>query len=66
MSQHATEVATGNRFEFGKNWAWFLETLNDEKIEKAVKSLRDMLETDDLYGKTLLDIGSGIPATGNQ
>ncbi|MFZ1135544.1 MAG: class I SAM-dependent methyltransferase [Candidatus Korobacteraceae bacterium] len=59
MSQHATEVATGNRFEFGKNWAWFLETLNDEKIEEAVKSLRDMLETDDLSGKTFLDIGSG-------
>ena len=59
MSQHATEVATGNRFEFGKNWAWFLETLNDEKIEEAVKSLRDMLETDSLSGKNVLDIGSG-------
>jgi 2-polyprenyl-6-hydroxyphenyl methylase/3-demethylubiquinone-9 3-methyltransferase len=59
MSQHATEVATGNRFEFGKNWAWFLETLNDEKVEEAVKSLRDMLETDNLSGKSFLDIGSG-------
>ena len=48
MSQHATEVATGERFEFGKNWAWFLETLNDEKIQEAVKSLRGMLETDNL------------------
>jgi 2-polyprenyl-6-hydroxyphenyl methylase/3-demethylubiquinone-9 3-methyltransferase len=59
MSQHATEVATGQRFEFGKNWAWFLETLNDEKIDEAVRSLRDMLETDSLAGKTFLDIGSG-------
>jgi len=59
MSQHATEVASGNRFEFGKNWAWFLETLNDEKIEEAVKSLRDMLETDSLAGQSFLDIGSG-------
>jgi 2-polyprenyl-6-hydroxyphenyl methylase/3-demethylubiquinone-9 3-methyltransferase len=58
-SQYATEVATGNRFEFGKNWAWFLETLNDEKIEEAVKSLCDMLETDGLSGKRFLDIGSG-------
>src|SRR5271169_1283545 len=50
MSQHATEVAAGERFEFGKNWAWFLETLNDEKIEEAVKSLQGMLETDTLAG----------------
>jgi 2-polyprenyl-6-hydroxyphenyl methylase/3-demethylubiquinone-9 3-methyltransferase len=59
MSQHATEVATGQRFEFGKNWAWFLETLNDAKIEEAVKSLRNMLQTDGLSGKSFLDIGSG-------
>ena len=59
MSQHATEVATGERFEFGKNWAWFLETLSDEKIEEAVKSLRGMLETQSLAGKSFLDIGSG-------
>jgi 2-polyprenyl-6-hydroxyphenyl methylase/3-demethylubiquinone-9 3-methyltransferase len=59
MSQHATEVATGQRFEFGKNWAWFLETLNDEKVDEAVKSLRDMLDTQSLAGKTFLDIGSG-------
>jgi SAM-dependent methyltransferase len=59
MSKHATEVATGQRFEFGKNWAWFLETLNYEKIEEAVTSLRDMLGTDSLAGKSFLDIGSG-------
>jgi 2-polyprenyl-3-methyl-5-hydroxy-6-metoxy-1,4-benzoquinol methylase len=59
MSQHATEVATGQRFEFGKNWAWFLETLNDQKVAEAVSSLCDMLETDSLAGKTFLDIGSG-------
>ena len=59
MSQHATEVATGQRFEFGKNWAWFLETLNDDKIADAVNSLREMLGNDSLAGKTFLDIGSG-------
>jgi 2-polyprenyl-6-hydroxyphenyl methylase/3-demethylubiquinone-9 3-methyltransferase len=59
MSQHATEVATGQRFEFGKNWAWFLETLNDDKIAEAVASLRDMLEVDSLAGRSFLDIGSG-------
>ncbi len=59
MTQHATEVATGERFEFGKNWEWFLQTLNDEKIENAIESLRNMLETDSLRGKSFLDIGSG-------
>jgi 2-polyprenyl-3-methyl-5-hydroxy-6-metoxy-1,4-benzoquinol methylase len=59
MSQHATEVATGERFEFGKNWASFLETLDEEKIADAVKSLREMLEVDSLAGKSFLDIGSG-------
>ncbi len=59
MSQHATEVAAGERFEFGKNWAWFLETLNDEKIQEAVTSLQGMLETDNLAGMSFLDIGSG-------
>ena len=50
---------TGQRFEFGKNWAWFLQTLNDDKIADAVASLRDMLGTDSLANKTFLDIGSG-------
>ncbi len=59
MSQHATEVATGERFEFGKNWAWFLGTLNDDKIEKAIKSLQGNLETESLANKSFLDIGSG-------
>jgi 2-polyprenyl-3-methyl-5-hydroxy-6-metoxy-1,4-benzoquinol methylase len=58
-SQHAIEVASGQRFEFGKNWASFLDTLDDEKISEAVDSLRQMLETDSLEGKTFLDIGSG-------
>jgi len=58
-SQFATEVASGQRFEFGRNWSRFLETLNDEKIEEAVASLCDMLETGSLAGETFLDIGSG-------
>jgi 2-polyprenyl-3-methyl-5-hydroxy-6-metoxy-1,4-benzoquinol methylase len=59
MSQHATEVATGERFEFGKNWAWFLATLTDEKIAEATRSLQDMLEVTTLEGRRFLDIGSG-------
>ena len=56
---HATEVARGDRFEFGKNWARFLATLNDSKIASAEESLRRMLGVTDLRGKSFLDIGSG-------
>jgi 2-polyprenyl-6-hydroxyphenyl methylase/3-demethylubiquinone-9 3-methyltransferase len=59
MDAHATEVARGQRFEFGKNWSWFLASLNDARVEQAVESLREMLGTRDLKGVRFLDIGSG-------
>src|SRR5208283_4665863 len=59
MSQHATEVATGERFEFGKNWERFLQTLNDDKIQEAIQSLTSNLETQSLANRSFLDIGSG-------
>lgn len=57
--QHGREVASGERFEFGKNWSAFLSVLDDERIGKAEESLKAMLEMDSLAGKTFLDIGSG-------
>jgi len=57
--QHNKEVAAGERFEFGKNWTAFLAVLDDERIATAEASLKEMLECDDLAGKTFLDIGSG-------
>lgn len=59
MSTHAAEVAQGERFEFGKNWTFFLAHLNDQRIEQAVASLREMLRVDTLAGLSFLDIGSG-------
>ncbi len=50
---------TPDRFAFGKNWANFLKTLNEHRIEEAVKSLKEKLGVDSLAGKTFLDIGSG-------
>ena len=47
------------RFEFGKNWLRFLSVLNEERIVEAEKSLKQMLEIDDLKEKSFLDIGSG-------
>lgn len=57
--QHQQEVAQGERFEFGKNWSSFLSVLNDERIAQAENSLKEMLEVEDLAGKSFLDIGSG-------
>jgi 2-polyprenyl-3-methyl-5-hydroxy-6-metoxy-1,4-benzoquinol methylase len=59
MSTHAIEIAEGTRFEFGKNWARFLGHLDDNRIARAEESLRTMLETSNLEGKSFLDIGSG-------
>lgn len=51
------------RFEFGKNWSSFLQTLDQERIDQAIVSLRRLLLLDDadqpLLGKRFLDIGSG-------
>lgn len=59
MIGQATEVARGERFEFGANWAQFLNVLNDDRIALAEKSLRSMLGVNDLTGKNFLDVGSG-------
>lgn len=57
--KHSYEVASGGRFEFGKNWSAFLTYLTDERVENAERSLRDMLEVENLSGVSFLDIGSG-------
>src|SRR6186997_2880988 len=56
---NAAEIAAGERFEFGQNWSQFLASVDDERIQEAEKSLKEMLEVDSLDGKTFLDIGSG-------
>ena len=57
--RHATEIARGQRFEFGRNWARFLSALDDRKIEAATHSLEKTLGVESLDGKRFLDIGSG-------
>ena len=53
------EIASGERFAFGKNWKSFLTTLNDERINIAMASLKDMLKKESLSGLTFLDAGCG-------
>jgi 2-polyprenyl-6-hydroxyphenyl methylase/3-demethylubiquinone-9 3-methyltransferase len=59
MARHTLEVQSRERFEFGRNWAWFLGSLNEERIAQARKSLSERLELETLQCKTFLDIGSG-------
>ncbi len=59
MGQHAQEVVSGERFEFGANWSRFLKLLDDSRIARAEESLKEKLEVSDLAGKRMLDAGSG-------
>jgi len=56
---HQEEIDKGERFSFGDNWMNFLQSLDEEKIQVAVQSLKAMLKVDNLNGKSFLDIGSG-------
>src|SRR6266496_6740116 len=56
---HVIEISRGERFAFGKNWKSFLTNLDETRIAEAERSLREMLQLDDLLGKSFLDVGSG-------
>ena len=58
-ASHAEEVSAGKRFEFGRNWARFLDLLNEERILSAEYSLRQFLKLDSFEGLRFLDAGSG-------
>jgi len=47
------------RFEFGKNWSRFLQTLDESRVREAEQSLQRALRLEDLSGKSFLDLGSG-------
>src|SRR6516162_6569071 len=57
----STEIAAGDRFEFGKNWTSFLRTIDDGTIQKAIGSIQHLLNStgQELARKTFLDVGSG-------
>jgi 2-polyprenyl-3-methyl-5-hydroxy-6-metoxy-1,4-benzoquinol methylase len=57
--QQATKSVKDQRFGFGKNWQSFLSKINDERINEAIRSLQEMLQTESLEGHTFLDVGSG-------
>lgn len=59
MTSQAVETAQGERFQFGENWKHFLSTLNETRILEAEKSLKEMLQVENLINKSFLDVGSG-------
>jgi len=59
MDMNAAEIARGDRFQFGQNWSQFLSAIDEERIQLAESSLKEMLEVESLAGKTFLDVGSG-------
>jgi len=56
---HAQEVDSAQRFQFGRNWSLFLQSLNDEQIGRAEESLKEMLNVQSLRGRSFIDVGSG-------
>ncbi|KAA1260873.1 bifunctional 3-demethylubiquinone-9 3-methyltransferase/ 2-octaprenyl-6-hydroxy phenol methylase [Rubripirellula obstinata] len=52
-------MTSADRFAFGKNWQAFLQSMDEQRIDRAIDSLRTRLQTDDLSGKRFLDIGCG-------
>ncbi len=56
---HGSEIASGERFEFGENWRSFLAVLDDERISNAENSLRAMLGVSTLAGMSFVDVGCG-------
>lgn len=53
------DIEAGKRFEFGANWARFLDVLDEARILDAEASIKEMLGITSLEGRSFLDIGCG-------
>lgn len=54
-----SDAALEPRFEFGKNWSAFLDSVDERRIQAACDSMVSMLAVDRLDGLTFLDVGCG-------
>jgi 2-polyprenyl-3-methyl-5-hydroxy-6-metoxy-1,4-benzoquinol methylase len=59
MKAHAEDVRAGERFEFGRNWSQFLNTISEARIRAAEESLRGLFGSPSFEGYTFLDVGCG-------
>ena len=46
-------------FKFGSNWAKYVRKIDDSNLKQATVDLVRLLGTNDLTGKTVIDVGSG-------
>jgi 2-polyprenyl-6-hydroxyphenyl methylase/3-demethylubiquinone-9 3-methyltransferase len=53
------EIARGERFRFGANWARFSDLVDERRIRLAEASLQRTLGVDTLAGRRFIDVGSG-------
>jgi 2-polyprenyl-3-methyl-5-hydroxy-6-metoxy-1,4-benzoquinol methylase len=58
-SNYQEEVKKGVRFEFGKNWKSFIDTVEEKELMRAAEDIKNWLGRDSFSGKRILDIGSG-------
>lgn len=58
-TQFEQEVSQGQRFEFGKNWSRYQNSITEARIRIAEESFRNILMLPDLRGLSFLDVGSG-------
>lgn len=47
------------RFPFGNNWKSYVEKVGQVEVQNAQESLADLIGTENIRGKTFLDIGCG-------
>ena len=59
VSGFKVEVQAGRRFQFGKKWESFLSVVDEDREQEAQRAFVEMLETPDLAGRRLVDVGSG-------
>jgi 2-polyprenyl-6-hydroxyphenyl methylase/3-demethylubiquinone-9 3-methyltransferase len=46
-------------FAFGKNWVSFVDTIDEQSIQKSEQGMLKLLARDELVGRSFLDIGCG-------
>jgi 2-polyprenyl-6-hydroxyphenyl methylase/3-demethylubiquinone-9 3-methyltransferase len=54
-----TEITRGDRFAFGENWQRFNAQIADSTVARAREALTLRLGTEDLSGRTFIDVGCG-------
>ncbi len=59
MDEWKTDIETGRRFEFGKNWSSFVENVDEAHVESAQHALVEALGRSSLEGARFLDAGCG-------